>query len=204
MKIYDISQEVFGCSVYPGDPKPEMERIMSISKGDICNLTSLKMCAHNGTHVDAPFHFLDNGDTIDQVDLKRFVGPCYIAHHDGDLTASDAEEILSSADKADEGSEDPCRMRILIGGKATVNIDAARVFSANGIFLVGNESQTVGPLEAPAEVHYELLGAKVVLLEGIRLEGIKEGRYFLCAQPLNLGGCDGAPVRAVLTDFKDQ
>ena len=188
MKIYDISQEVFGCSVYPGDPKPEMDRVMSISNGDICNLTSLKICAHNGTHVDAPFHFLDDGDTIDQVDLRRFVGPCYVAHHDGDLTASDAEEILSSADKADEGSGDPCRNRILIGGKATVTIDAARVFSAKGILLVGNE----------------LLGAKVVLLEGIRLEGIKEGRYFLCAQPLNLGGCDGAPVRAVLTDFKDQ
>ena len=94
--------------------------------------------------------------------------------------------------------------RILIKGNATVTAEAAKVFADNRIFLLGNESQTVGPVDAPAEVHYILLGAQVVLLEGIRLADIKEGRYFLCAQPINLGGCDGAPVRAILIGDLDQ
>ena len=56
----------------------------------------------------------------------------------------------------------------------------------------------MGPLNAPAKVHYELLGAEVVLLEGIRLQGVPEGVYLLNAAPLNLGQADGAPCRAVL------
>ena len=64
MKIYDISQEVFNCTVFPGDPQPKREVMMKISEGAICNLTALSMCAHNGTHVDAPYHFLDDGKTI--------------------------------------------------------------------------------------------------------------------------------------------
>lgn len=200
MKIYDISQELFGCKVFPGDPSPSMERVMSTDKGDICNLTSFSMCAHNGTHVDAPFHFLGDGKTIDQVDLSKFVGPCYVAHHEGDVTAENARSILDRAKAADNGAEDPCSARILIEGPATVTIDAAKVFADNNILLIGNESQTVGPEDAPAEVHYVLLGAEAVLLEGIRLGGIEEGKYFLCAQPLNLGGCDGAPTRAILIE----
>ena len=195
MKIYDITQELFGCEVYPGDPSPVMERVMSIPNGDICNLTSFSMCAHNGTHVDAPFHFLKDGKTIDQVSLERFVGPCFVAEHEGDVSAEDAGKILAKS--GDAG-------RILIKGNATVTAEAAKVFADNRIFLLGNESQTVGPVDAPAEVHYTLLGAQVVLLEGIRLADIKEGRYFLCAQPLNLGGCDGAPVRAILIGDLDQ
>ena len=58
MKIYDISQEVFSCAVYPGDPKPEKQRLCSTAAGDLYNLTAFSMCAHNGTHIDAPFHFL--------------------------------------------------------------------------------------------------------------------------------------------------
>ena len=58
MKIYDISQEVFSCCVYPGDPKPEKKTLWATEKGDLYNLTAFSMCAHNGTHIDAPFHFL--------------------------------------------------------------------------------------------------------------------------------------------------
>lgn len=67
--------------------------------------------------------------------------------------------------------------------------------------LLGNESQTVGPENAPMEVHLLLLGANVVLLEGIRLSEVSEGVYFLNAAPLNLSGADGSPCRAVLIDI---
>lgn len=194
MKIYDISQELFGCAVYPGDPQPERFVTLSIKNGDVCNLTAFKMCAHNGTHVDAPFHFYADGKTIDQVDLDRFIGWAYVAEHDGDISADDAKNIL----KAANGCE-----RILVKGKAVVTKEAAQVFSEARIKLFGNESQTVGPLDAPKEVHLIMLGAEIVLLEGIRLEKVPVGKYFLNAVPLNLGGADGSPCRATLLEMQE-
>ena len=193
MKIYDISQEVFSCAVYPGDPRPEKQTVYSTGAGDLYNLTSFAMCAHNGTHVDAPFHFLHNGKPVDQMDLTCFVGDCYVAQHEGHVTAGDAEEILKKAGGAE---------RILIGGKATVTAEGAEVFAAGGIKLLGNEGQTVGPENAPMQVHLILLRREIALLEGIVLQGIPEGQYFLSAAPLNLGGADGAPCRAYLIDLE--
>ncbi len=190
--LIDISQEVFSCKVFPGDPSPQREVKLSITEGAVCNLTAFSMCAHNGTHVDAPYHFLNDGRTIDQMPLDSFVGDCFVARRSGDIHAEDAEDILRSA-RETGGSE-----RILLAGKLTVCADAARVFADAGIKLLGNESQTVGPEEAPMEVHLILLGAGVVLLEGIVLDEVDEGRYTLCAAPLNLGGSDGSPCRAIL------
>ena len=191
-KIIDISQEIFSCKVFPGDPAPKNTQLLSIKNGDVCNLTQLSMCAHNGTHVDAPFHFLTDGKTIDQMEIVPFVGNCFVARHDGNVTAADAAGIMEKAKSAGAAE------RILIAGKAIVTAEAARIFAEAGIKLLGNESQTVGPEDAPKEVHLILLGAEVVLLEGIVLDNVDEGRYFLSAAPLNLGGCDGAPCRAYL------
>ena len=196
MKIYDISQEVFGCAVYPGDPSPERQVMLSISEGKMCNLTAFNMCAHNGTHVDAPFHFINEGRTIDQVDIDRFVGYCYVASHDGDITAEDANKIMDRA--KDAAGDTDCYDRILVKGEATMTEEAAKVFADNKIKLFGNESQTVGPLDAPMEVHLIMLGAEIVLLEGIRLSEVDDGVYLLNSAPLNLGGSDGAPCRAIL------
>ena len=193
MEIYDISQEVFFCTVYPGDPRPEKQTVYSTGAGDLYNLSFFAMCAHNGTHVDAPFHFLHNGDTVDQMDLTHFVGDCFVARHEGDVTASDAEEMLRKADGAE---------RILIAGKATVTAEAAQVFATDGIKLLGNEGQTVGPEDAPMQVHLILLRRDIALLEGIVLQDVPEGHYFLSAAPLNLGGADGAPCRAYLIDLE--
>ena len=194
MKIYDISQEVFSCAVYPGDPRPEKQSVYSTGAGDLYNLTSFAMCAHNGTHVDAPFHFLHNGKTVDQMDLTHFVGDCFVSRREGNVTAADAEEILKEAGGAE---------RILIAGKAAVTAEAAEVFAAGGIKLLGNEGQTVGPEDAPMQVHLILLHAGIALLEGIVLQAVPEGQYFLSAAPLNLGGADGAPCRAYLIDWED-
>lgn len=195
--IMDISQELFTCTVFPGDVPPERKILETIEGGSICNLTGFSMCAHNGTHVDAPYHFYKDGKTIDQMDLHSFVGKCFVTEADGDITAEKAEEIVKEAQKADKESA----KRILIGGEATVTLEAAKVFSKAGILLIGNESQTVGPIDGPAQVHYELLGAGIVLLEGIRLSGVKKGVYILNAAPLNLGGSDGSPCRAILMEL---
>ena len=194
MKIYDISQEIFSCRVYPGDPPPQMDRLMTLDKGDVCNLTAFSMCAHNGTHVDAPYHFVRDGKTVDRLGMEAFIGDCYVARCEGLLTERDAERILQAA------SGLHAARRILIAGEATVTAEAARVFSHSGLLLLGNESQTVGPEDAPMEVHLILLEKGVVLLEGLVLDSVREGKYFLSAAPLNLGGCDGAPCRAYLIE----
>jgi arylformamidase len=194
MKIYDISQEVFGCQVYPGDPTPKKRVISSMEKGDLYNLTAFSMCAHNGTHIDAPFHFIKDGKTVDSVSLDTFIGMAYVAEHNGIVSADDATEILEKAKK--QNSE--VAKRILIKGDAEVSAEAAKVFAESNILLLGNESQTVGPENAPMEVHLILLGAGAVLLEGIRLAEVSEGVYFLNAAPLNLSGADGSPCRAIL------
>ena len=190
--IIDISQEVFSCKVFPGDPSPKMTRTMSISEGSEYNLTDISMCVHNGTHVDAPFHFINDGKTIDKTELSLYVGDCYVTRREGELTSADVVDIMESA-RAENAAK-----RILIAGNAVVTAEAARAFAQSGICLIGNESQTVGPEDAPKEVHLILLGAGIVLLEGIVLTDVPEGRYFLSAAPLNLGGCDGAPCRAYL------
>ena len=189
MKLYDISQEVFSCAVYPGDPAPRKEQLCAMASGQLYNLTAFSMCAHNGTHVDAPFHFLEDGKTVDRMGLEVFVGECYVARHQGNVSASDAGSILEKAQGA---------RRILIAGDATVTEEAAAFFADAGILLLGNESQTVGPENGPMQVHKILLGRGIALLEGIVLGKVPEGRYFLNAAPLNLAGADGAPCRAWL------
>ena len=194
MKIYDISQEVFSCVVFPGDPAPEKKQVLSVENGDVCNLTAFCMCAHNGTHVDAPYHFLKDGKTVDNLDLNRLVGYAYVTEESGVITSELALEILEKAKRINEEAA----KRILIKGKATVSDEAAVTFAENGIYLLGNESQTVGDENAPLKAHLALLSKEVVLLEGIRLSHVAEGAYLLNAAPINLGGCDGAPTRATL------
>ena len=196
MKIYDISQEVFSCQVYPDDPTPEKKMLKAMEKGEAYNLTAFTMCAHNGTHIDAPFHFIKDGKTIDEICLEAFVGMAYVAEHHGLVTGNDATEIIEKAKKQNlEASK-----RILIKGEVEVSLEAAKVFASSDILLLGNEPQTVGPQNAPMAVHLVLLSADVILLEGIRLAEVSEGIYFLNAAPLNLAGADGSPCRAVLID----
>ena len=196
MKIYDISQEVFSCQVYPDDPMPEKQILKSMEKGEVYNLTAFNMCAHNGTHIDAPFHFINDGKTVDELPLEAFVGKAYVAEHHGTVSGEDAERMIENAKNLDPESA----KRILIKGDAEVSLEAARIFAASGILLLGNESQTVGPKDAPMAVHLALLSAEVILLEGIRLSAVPTGVYILNAAPLNLSGSDGSPCRAILID----
>ena len=192
MKIIDISQELLSCNVYPGDPLPEAEKLRSMDQGEMYNLSKVSMCAHNGTHVDAPSHFIQNGKNIDDISLDSVVGCCFVAKHCGNVTAEDALHILERARSLGAGE------RILISGDVTVTEDAAEVFAKSGIKLLGNEGQTIGPQDAPMKVHQILLGADVVLLEGIVLSGVSEGKYFLSAAPVNISGFEGSPCRAYL------
>ena len=194
MKIYDISQEVFSSQVYAGNPMPRKKLLCSMENGSLYNLTAFNMCAHNGTHIDAPFHFIKDGKTVDSIGLDTFVGMAYVAEYHGIVSDAVAAEILEKAKKQDTEAA----KRILIKGDAEVSSEAAKVFADSETLLLGNESQTIGPEAAPMKVHLILLGAGIVLLEGIRLAEVSEGIYFLNAAPLNLSDADGSPCRAVL------
>ena len=190
--IIDISQEVFSFHVYPGDPEPTLHELQNIEDGELYKISAFTMCTHNGTHVDAPAHFLKDGKQIQQIGLDSFVGECYVARHQGEVTKEDAEKILLKAEQV--GAKD----RILLAGNLVVSVEAAEIFAKANIKLLGNESQSVGPVEAPMAVHLILLKAEIVLLEGVILTDVEEGRYFLSAAPLNLSTCEGAPCRAYL------
>ena len=195
MKIIDISEELLGCEVYPGDPRPSVNKINDMARGDIYNLSTLSLCAHNGTHVDAPAHFILGGKSIDELELEYFVGDCYLARLCGTVTREDAREVMRRA--KDAGAHE----RILLAGELTVTSEAAEVFRDEGVRLLGNESRSVGPIDAPMAVHLILLEREILPLEGLRLTGIAEGRYFLSAAPINIRGIDGAPCRAYLIEY---
>ncbi len=194
MQIFDVSQEVFSAAVYPGDPAPQKEKLCSIEKGDFYDLTAFSMCAHNGTHVDAPSHFIGGGKTVDALSLDKMIGAAAVVCHNGRVTAADVSAILARV----RANDQEAARRLLFKGDAVVTEEAATALADEGVWLVGTEGQSVGPENAPMAVHLALLSAEVVLLEGLRLSHVPEGVYLLCAAPLNLGGADGAPCRAVL------
>jgi len=191
MKIYDITQELFSSNVYPGDKIPSYKRISDMTEGAVCNITELEMNAHNGTHVDAPRHFVRDGKTIDQLDPEILIGRCTVKTFDHDLTSEDIAEIADIE-------------RILIRGKKCLTIDAAKALDGTKIRLIGVEPQSIAPIEAPMAVHVEVLSRGIIALEGLVLDEVPDGEYFLSALPLKLGGSDGSPTRAVLIDFDDK
>ena len=187
--IYDISQKVFASENYPTHPSASHTKVKDMNQGDKYNLTCFTMCAHNGTHVDAPNHFIKDGKSIEQMPLSCFMGWCTVVEHQGDVTKEDALKFLTQSKNT---------KRLLIKGDAVVTLEAAEVFAESDLILVGNESSSVGPVHAPMAVHLVLLRKEITLLENIRLADVPEGTYWLNAIPLALEGSDGSPCRAVL------
>lgn len=147
----------------------------------------MEIGTHSGTHMDAPSHFLKNGKTIDEVNLEACVGRCSVIAMSGKVGR---EELLEYKGKVEE--------RLLIKGDIILTVEGASALVEMGIRLIGVEGLTVGPEDAPMEVHLILLNKEVVILEGLVLDAVPEGEYLLSAAPLKLGGLDGAPVRAIL------
>lgn len=187
MTIYDISRELLSAPLYPDDDGPRLETVMSMSEGSMYNLSNLHMCVHNGTHVDAPLHFIEDGDTIDKLSLDKCIGYCTVVEWDHPMTGQEAEALLPYI-----------RKRLLIKGNGSITQSAAFVLSQYGIKLVGVEQLSVGDPSAPRAVHLELLGAGAVLLEGLNLSKVEPGEYYLVAAPIKIAGAEGAPCRAVL------
>jgi len=187
MKIYDITQELFSSKIYPGDRAPAFCRVMDMEKGADYNLTELEMNVHNGTHVDAPKHFFKEGAAIADLPLEPFVGPAVVRSFSGSITGKDLHGCVGIR-------------RLLCKGDGVLTEEGAKALAEMGVSLIGVQSQSVGPIEAPAAVHRILLEKGVAILEGIDLRDVAEGEYVLFAAPLKLGGSDGAPCRAILVE----
>lgn len=197
MKIYDISQEVLNSEVYPGDPQPHLTFVQETQKGDLYNLSYFQMGSHNGTHIDAPLHFLNEGKSIQDIPLEKCVGKAFVISEEDISTVEKTKETLEKLKEIDQEAS----KRLLVKGRCDISKEIAKILADFPIDLIGSETQSVGPENAPMAVHLELLRKEVVLLEGIRLNDIKEGSYFLNAAPLNIGKAEGAPVRAILIEM---
>ena len=190
LKIYDLSKELFSAAVYPGDPAPQKTLFFEISETCPCNVTVLSMGSHNGTHMDAPKHFVKGAKDVAEMDLTKCVGPCKVITHEGLLTAEDAEAALADGTK-----------RLLIRGEIEITLGAAETFAKAGLWFLGVEGMTVGNKETGPFVHRALLGAEIALLESAVMTDVPDGSYFLSSAPLKMQGLDGSQCRPLLIEL---
>lgn len=190
MQIIDISKDITRCELYPGDPPVRLETVQTIADGCDCNLSAIYTGLHNGTHADAPLHFLDGGDSIEKADLRVFFGECHVIEvPPGAITGEYVNRYFP--EKAE-------RILVKSGGKAWFLESAAEELAFSGVRLIGTDALSVGTAGVQQETHVAFLRENVSILENLELENVKPGRYFLAAQPLKIGGAEAAPVRAVL------
>ena len=210
MKIYDISLTITPeIPVWPGDLRVELHRVKKIEEGSHDNLSQMRLGVHTGTHVDAPYHFVANGQKIDELPIDVFVGPVQV------VSLPDNVDLIKEADLR-KISVDPNIKRILLktrnsklwekGEKkfkedfVAISADAAEYLVKLGMRFVGIDYLSVGPFHNSKPTHDVLLGAGMALLEGADLSGVSEGIYQLVCLPLKLGATEGAPARAILIE----
>lgn len=207
MRIYDITLTISpSIPVWPGDPPIDLQRVSKMEAGDICNVTRMNLSVHTGTHVDAPYHFLPKGKTVETLDLKTLTGRAYVA----DLSSVD---VITAA--AIEAAEIPPRTkRVLFKTRnsahwakgqpefnphyVAISPDGAKYLVERGVKLVGVDYLSVAPFEDVAPTHQILLKAGVIIVEGLELSKVAQGRYTFYCLPLKIAKADGAPARAML------
>ena len=209
MKYYDISLNLSSETVsWLNSPPFELVERKRMSRGERNNSSALNMSAHAGTHVDAPFHFVPDGATIESLPLEIFIGPALVQAVDADrhITKEHVEAIdlkgetrllfkTRNSQLLHQPNYDP--------NFVAFSVEAARALVARGVKLVGLDYLSVAHAEEQVEVHRAFLDHGVVLLEGIDLSEINPGCYELICFPIRLRGSDGAPCRAVLRDLKE-
>lgn len=189
MIIYDITPDIFSVKLYPGDSEPVLKSCAEIKNGSEYNLSDISMCLHTGAHIDAPLHFLEDGESIDRVAVSKFVGRCVVREANGPVTAQWVEKNLPWDCK---------RLIIKCGSSGYLMDNAVFELCRFNIELVGIDSVSVASEENEGSVHRELLNNGIAVLEGIDLSGIAPGEYFLFAPPIKIGGAEAAPCRALL------
>lgn len=209
MHTYDLTLTISPeLPVWPGDPAVSLQRVSKIEEGADANVSRIEMGVHTGTHVDAPYHFLENGGTVEDLSLKVLIGRAYVLHVSDNVDTVTADLL--------EGSDIPPRTRrVLIRTRNSklwaardnhhfredyVALDraAAEYLVKRGVKLVGVDYLSVAPYDDVVPTHVTLLMAGVVIVEGLNLSKVSQGRYNFFCLPLKLAKADGAPARAIL------
>jgi len=204
-ELFDITMPIHPkMPVFPGDDPPQQKWLHRIQDGDGNNLSALVLGSHTGTHVDAPYHFVENGITLDQIPLEVFVGKALV------IEITDPESIsvdelrrhpIASAERVLFKTRNSSLLSRSEFQEDFVYIEgsAAEYLVRQGVRLVGVDYLSVdqyGAESSPA--HHTLLGHGVVILEGADLSSVEPGAYTLVCLPLKVIGAEGAPVRALL------
>ncbi len=199
-----------GMISWPGDPVVEVALFKQIAKGSRSNVSLLTLGSHTGTHVDAPRHFIEGGTTVDAIDPELLIGPVRVIRiaagsriMEKDLRGlrfRRGERILfrtmnSGSYRQDKGFNK---------GFVHLSAGAAAFLVSRGVIAIGVDYLSVGGYQSPdgAEVHRLLLGAGILVIEGLDLSGILPGHYDMVCLPLKLSQGDGAPARVFLRSRK--
>lgn len=205
MTLLDISLPIEpGMIIYEGDPTVQVSPYFQMGGGDAANVSLLSLGSHTGTHVDAPAHFLDGARTVDELPLETLVGPALVA-------SVGAKRLIGRRDLDLLPLQGHTRLLFKTRNSAlwalgrfardyvALDLEAARYLVEQGIRLVGIDYLSIESYDAPGHpVHRLLLGAGLIILEGLNLTGVDPGVFELLCLPLPARGIDGAPCRAVL------
>lgn len=208
MKILDISVAVSpDLPVWPGDPKIELKRFRSIAQGDTSNDSHLACSVHSGTHIDAPAHFIENGNTVERLPLDTLLGPATVVelpeadiitpeHLEAQGLSPQIKRLLLKTQNSDLWTDPGHQFN---PDFVALSSDSARWIVSKGINLVGIDYLSI-QLSKDAEpiTHRILLDAGIIIIEGLDLRNISPGVYELICLPIKLAGSEGAPARAVL------
>jgi arylformamidase len=196
-----------GMPTWPGDGVVRHSPLQRIASGHHANVTQLEHTSHTGTHLDAPWHYLDDAPRLESIAIERLIGPCYVA----DLTQLDRH--VSDADLAAAGIPSGMSRLLLKTRNSAIWADPTHAFKKdflavtpsgarwlveNGIDLIGVDYLSVEAFDGDGETHRTLLGAGLVIVEGLDLREVEAGAHHLTCLPLRIGDLDGAPCRVVL------
>jgi arylformamidase len=207
MTLYDITLTISNdLPVWPGDTPVCLVRNKDMQQGDVVTLSQLTSTVHVGSHLDAPMHFVRDGSGVDQIDLNKLIGPCYVTHllqaNSIDATALEraglptgTRRLLIRTRNSDYWARGD---RTFHTDFVAIDPSGAEWLVEHGLQLVGIDYLSVGAYEGGIPTHEILLGNGIVPVEGLNLAGVEPGEYQLICLPLKLKDCDGAPVRAVL------
>ncbi len=189
--------------LWPGSLPIQLDRVSDIDRGDPFTETTLSFSVHTGTHIDAPAHFIADGDTVERLDLQVLMGPCWVADLRRVMTIS--AHSLESAE-IPEGIErlllktDNDKRKASTFDPSFIGLDkeAAAWAVEHHVRLLGIDYLSVQSYNESDSVHVTLLQAGIVILEGLDLSNIEPGMYTLICLPIRLEGTEGAPARALL------
>jgi arylformamidase len=203
MKLYDISEPLYnGMTVWPGDDPYQYQLAATIGKDSSANVGTLSLSTHTGTHIDAPFHYDNDGKQVHELDLSLYIGPCRVVHLIGQqkITVADLQALQLSATERLLIRTDSWVDRSTFPDEYTyIQPEAAAYLQTLGVKLLGIDVPSVDPADSQTlAAHHALHQQQIHILERVVLTAIDPGVYELIALPLPVQSGDASPVRAIL------